>query len=79
MKRSRKTNTIGIFEQMESRTFLHAGSLASDELVSEGEPNEVVPNFSLIDTNPTSDTYNQRVSPRDFDYGVSAWYFGHST
>ena len=38
-----------------------------------------VPDFSLIDVNETSPTYNQSVSPRDFMGEVSAWYFGHST
>ena len=35
--------------------------------------------FSLLDVNPTSPTFNQNVSPRDYLGQVSAWYFGHST
>ncbi len=39
----------------------------------------VVPDFSLVDLNPNSTTYEQPVSPRDHLGKVSAWYFGHST
>ena len=38
-----------------------------------------VADFSLLDTNPTSLTYNQRVSPRDTLGQVTGWYFGHAT
>ena len=40
---------------------------------------EVVADFSLIDVNPTSETYNQAVSPTDYRGQVSAWYFGFAT
>ncbi len=50
-------------------------SLESRYMLS-GEP---VADFSLIDTNPTSDTYQQPVSPSDFAGQISGWYFGHST
>jgi hypothetical protein len=40
---------------------------------------EIVPNFGLMDVNPTSSTYSQAVSPRDYLGEVSAWYFGHAT
>ena len=40
---------------------------------------EVVSDFSLIDTNPTSPTAGREVSPRDHLGQVSAWYFGHAT
>lgn len=40
---------------------------------------EIVPDFSLIDLNPSSMTSGQPVSPRDHLTRVSAWYFGHST
>lgn len=40
---------------------------------------ETVADFSLVDTNPTSETFGQEVSPRDYEGKVSAWYFGHST
>lgn len=40
---------------------------------------EPVPELSLMDMNPTSDTHGQMVSPRDYVGKVSGWYFGHST
>jgi len=40
---------------------------------------DLVPDFSLMDTNPASPTGNQPVSPRDYLEHVSGWYFGHST
>lgn len=39
----------------------------------------VMPDFSLIDTNPNSSTHGQSVSPRDYLGQVSGWYFGHAT
>jgi hypothetical protein len=47
-------------------------------LSAEGEGTQV-PDFSLVNTNSNSPTYNQNVSPRDFLGQVSAWYFGHAT
>ncbi len=41
--------------------------------------NEIVPDFALVDTNGTSSTSGQSVSPRDYLQMTSAWYFGHST
>jgi len=43
-----------------------------------GNGAEAVPDFSLIDVNSTSSTYNQLVSPRDYLQQTSAWYFGVS-
>ena len=40
---------------------------------------DLVANFSLVDVNPTSGTYDQPVSPRDYLLKVSGWYFGHAT
>jgi len=37
------------------------------------------PDFYLPDENPTSLTYGQPVSPRDYLRKVSGWYFGHAT
>ncbi|MEM8678941.1 MAG: hypothetical protein AAGF97_06300 [Planctomycetota bacterium] len=54
-------------ETLETRRVLTGGIL------------EEVSDFSLIDVNPTSKTYNQPVSPRDYLGQVSAWYFGHAT
>jgi hypothetical protein len=38
-----------------------------------------VPDFSLLDVNPTSERSGQMVSPTDYVGSVSGWYFGHST
>ncbi len=46
------------------------------EVAPEGEP---IADFSLLDVNPNSATANQRVSPRDFQGQMSAWYFAHAT
>jgi hypothetical protein len=40
---------------------------------------ERVSDFSLLDVNPNSTTYEESVSPRDYLEQVSAWYFGHAT
>lgn len=61
-------------EALEWRQMLHG----SDLLAAEGET-EPVADFSLVDVNPTSETYDQEVSPRDYLGGVSAYYFGAAT
>lgn len=38
-----------------------------------------VPDFSLVDTNPTSPFASQAVSPRQFMEKVSGWYFTHAS
>ena len=38
-----------------------------------------MPDFSLQDVNPASVTFEERVSPREFEGLISAWYFGHAT
>ena len=38
-----------------------------------------VPNFVHPDTNPTSDSLGQDISPLDYAGDVSGWYFGRST
>lgn len=38
-----------------------------------------VPDFSLQDQNPNSQTFGMNVSPRDLLGQVTAWYFGHVT
>jgi hypothetical protein len=68
-------------ERLDARWPLDAAAvLAGSEwpAAAEGEE-ELVPDFSLLDTNPASSTYNQSVSPRDFVGQISAWYFGHAT
>ncbi len=42
-------------------------------------PTGIVPDFALVDVNPSSATYQQSVSPREYLQKVSAWYFGHAT
>ena len=44
-----------------------------------GPASGAMPDFQLVDVNPTSPTYAQSVSPRDYLQKVSAWYFGHAT
>jgi len=41
-----------------------------------GEPPEPMPDFSLLDVNETSSTYDAYVGPSDYLGQVSAWYFG---
>ena len=38
-----------------------------------------VPEFMLVDTNTTSDSFNTSVSPRDLNGNISVYYFGLST
>lgn len=40
---------------------------------------EMVPDFSLLDVNIASSTFNQSVSPRDYLQQTSGWYFGEAT
>jgi hypothetical protein len=37
------------------------------------------PDFALVDTNATSPTYQDAVSPRDMLQRVSGWYFTHAS
>lgn len=66
------------FESLEPRQMLHASGEVLAPVVAEGE-GEAMPDFVLIDVNPTSATYNQDVSPRDYLGQVSGWYFTYST
>ena len=43
------------------------------------DPDSAVPEFALVDVNPSSPTFGQTVSPGDYDGQVSAYYFIHST
>lgn len=53
---------------------------ASDAAADSGDAMAaVVPDFKLVDENPSSALSKQQVSPRDYLGQVSAWYFGHST
>jgi hypothetical protein len=53
--------------------------LASASPVSAPAEQQMAPDFQLLNVNPTSSTYGEIVSPRDYFGEVSAWYFGHST
>jgi len=68
-------------ESLEARQLLHGGTAADVdvELVAEGELDQIVPDFSLVNVNATSSRFNESISPRDYIGGVSAWYFGHAT
>lgn len=46
--------------------------------LAEGEDAPMA-DFSLVDVNPNSATYNQSISPRQYLGKMSAWYFGHAT
>ena len=43
------------------------------------KPGEPLPDFSLIDVNTNSDSYDTSVQFSEFEQRVSAWYFGHAT
>lgn len=74
--RKRKTSNRGRAlrpELLETRQLLDASGLLA---AAEGEP---LADFSLVDVNPTSASYNQSISPRDYIGQTTAWYFGHAT
>ena len=62
-----------VFQSLEGRHLLTADLLGAVEAPAQGA------DFALIDVNPTSSTYDQAVSPRDYSGDVSAWYFGYAT
>ncbi len=77
--KSRRRTTSGshrrlTLEALEWRQMLHG----SDLLAAEGET-EPLADFSLVNVNPNSETFDQEVSPRDYLGGVSAYYFGGAT
>ena len=67
-----------IHESLERRDLLTTVADVVPAEVAEGEGENALPDFSLVDVNSTSSTFNQSVSPRDYLGEVSAWYFGHS-
>ncbi len=73
-RRLRPSRRLGEgYETLEPRRLLYAA-------VAEGEGvGEIAADFSLVDLNPTSHTYNQPISPRDYLNGASLWYFAHAT
>jgi hypothetical protein len=78
IKSRRRTASVSrrrlTLETLEWRQMLHG----SDLLGAEGET-EPLADFSLVNANPNSDTFDQEVSPRDYLGGVSAYYFGAAT
>ena len=64
------------FEQLEARRVFHGADLFD---VGEGEAGQVVDDFSLTDVNPTSATFDEPLSPRDFLDQATGWYWGHAT
>jgi len=53
----------------------------TDDFLVEGDggaPAEVR-DFTLLDVNTTSASFDSPVSPRDFIGRISVWYFGHAT
>lgn len=69
---------LAAVEHLEPRWMLHGADLSFEPWTAEGEGN-ALPDFSLVDFNPNSATYEQAISPRDYLQQVSAWYFGHTT
>ena len=63
-------------ETLEPRMLLSVNSVIGGE--GEGNAQQVA-DFALIDANPTSATFDQPVSPRDYLGQVTGWYFGHAT
>lgn len=64
-------------ERLEPRQMLHGAMLLGAEPIAEAEgEGQPAPDFALLDVNPTSATYNQTVSPRDYRQTISGWYFG---
>jgi hypothetical protein len=59
---------------------LHGGDDLVMSPLSEGaELAEPVADFAVVDVNPSSDRFDQMVSPRDYLQMVSGWYFGNGT
>ena len=73
--------------EMQRRSLLIVFSLLTAALLLTGckDDNPTAPitnpvsDFTVVDANPNSDTFEQSVSPRDYLKKVSAWYFGHTT
>ncbi|MFV1965369.1 MAG: hypothetical protein ACC628_08095 [Pirellulaceae bacterium] len=64
------------FEPLETRRLLYGEDLTGS---GEAANDELVADFSLTDLNPSSSTYQQALSPRDFLDQVSVWMFGWSS
>jgi hypothetical protein len=62
-----------------SSTSSESSTSATSEPTDDGGPSGIVPEFALADVNPTSATFEQAVSPRDYLEKTSGWYFTHAT
>ncbi len=69
---SSRTRCLGM-EALEQRQMLDGAAVGI--LAAEGESGPM-PDFVLMDKNPTSTTFQQQVSPRDYLESISAWYLG---
>jgi hypothetical protein len=56
-----------------------SGASESTAGSDDGTPERIVPEFALLDVNPTSATFEQLVSPRDHLERASGWYFTEAT
>ena len=56
-----------------------AGAIACSSPEEAPPPTGVFPDFSLVDQNPNSASFEQEISPRDHLEKVSGWYFIHAT
>ena len=67
-------------EQLEQRHMMHA-ALGLPPEAGEGEAisGDIVPDFALVDVNPSSSSFEQTLSPQNYLGQATAWYFGHST
>lgn len=55
------------------------GRDAGGPVADSGVGDQPLPDFSLVDTNPTSPYSGEAVSPRQFLQQVSGWYFTHAS
>lgn len=70
-------------QMLEARQMMAADAVQQAEPpawveLAEGEDAPMA-DFSLVDVNPNSPSYNQSISPRQYIGKMSAWYFGHAT
>ena len=66
-------------ERLEFRRVMDADIANPVAITANEGDQDQLPDFSLVDVNPNSATYNQAVSPRDYLGQVSAWYLGNAT
>jgi hypothetical protein len=60
-------------------SLLVASAVACSSPEEATAPSGVFPDFSLVDQNPNSASFEQEISPRDHLKKVSGWYFIHAT